>query len=158
MEDLDRYIRNAPLCNGLDGLRCTDYVSRLDTTAPEKKYPNKYCAILIEYDTGLHYYDRYCESCRFKNEVKHVISVIKSGKPYIFNPWESVDSDSFPKRIRGVDNFNYKSSKNYCKNYNPSRQKRERPSDDNIPEFTKEKRRKIEDKITDLFAEIKKGY
>lgn len=139
MEELEDYIRLAPYCMGLDGKGCEDYIARASSDS-RSKFSNRYRAILIDYKTGLPYYDKYCESCRFKNEANVVVATINRGGKYYFNPKEYVDNKSHPMRRRGVVNFNIDLEKEYC--HKSTGIKRRRYDEDDA---YSEKRRKLDE-------------
>lgn len=118
MQDLDSYIRNTPLCRGLYGDGCMDHISRLGSTKPytDQKFPNKYCAILVDYSTKSLYYDKVCESCRFKNEVIFAVKCMNDKEKYYFNPAESISTSAFFFKPN-IDNFSMYSAKKYCEDY-----------------------------------------
>lgn len=118
MDNLAKYIYEAPLCEGLDGKGCSDYLARKDDPKSEKRqyFPNRHRAILVDYRTKKLYYDSLCESCSFKNETEYVIERIRKNGIFKFNPKESI---SFTSRISNsrIGKFSKFATKKYCDNY-----------------------------------------
>jgi hypothetical protein len=125
MDKLSRYIFEAPLCKGINGKGCSDYMARRDGPEHDKNRvrPNKYCAILVDYETKRLYYDDLCESCRFKNEVTFVIACIRKNGSFHANPSEHLTFKS-PSARPKVGNFSMYSEKKYCDEHNNSATKR----------------------------------
>ena len=144
MDKLQKYIDNAPRCLGVDGYECDDYRGR-GKTGIAGKYPNKYCAILVDYDTGLHYYDDLCESCRLKYEINKALGIVKSGRKYHHNPRESIDINTTPIIPTRATELNTVKTKNFCNKYR--REKRKRVSDDDEDQiiYKSKKTKKIDD-------------
>lgn len=117
MGDLVNYIYKAPLCNGLDGKGCSDYLARKEYPEYKKpSFPNNYCAILVDYSTKRLYYDSLCESCRFRNEVEIVVEQIRKNGVFYFNPKEAISFVSKNTKPK-INKFSMFATKKYCDNY-----------------------------------------